>query len=136
MRTTLKVVRILFEVLGGLAIVLCGYLYYAFRGTVGRKDPCSYTQGGEVASPDGKMTADKQLKSCPSGTWVQVRLGTEGDESMEYQKIITLQKVDPSQIKVRWTGPRELQVTLPKDSLLLDAYSSVWGVTIEQTTQR
>ncbi len=91
------------------------------------KNSCVYTQGGEVASSGGKMTADKQLQTCPYGTWVQVRLGTEGDESMEYEKIITLQKVDPSQIKLLWTGPKELQVTFPKNALLLDAYSYLWA---------
>ena len=99
------------------------------------KNPCVYTETGKVASPDGKMIADKQLQNCPYGTWVQVRLGTEGDESMEYEKIITLQKVDPSQVMLLWTAPRELQVTLPKDALLLDAHSYDWGVTIKQTTR-
>lgn len=99
------------------------------------KNPCVYTQGGTVSSPDGKMTADKQLQTCPYGTWVQIRLGTEGDESMEYEKVITLQGVDPSQIKLLWTGTKELQVTLPKDALLLDAHSYLWGVTIKQTTR-
>ena len=54
---------------------------------------------------------------------------------MEYEKIITLQKVDPSQIVLLWIGPRELQVTLPKDALLLDAHSYHWGVTIKHTTR-
>lgn len=122
----------LFEVLGGLAIILCVYLYHAFRGTGGIKNPCVYKETGKVASPDGKMIAEKQLQNCPYGTWVKVRLGTEGDESMEYEKIITLQKVDPSQIELLWTGTRELRVTLPKGALLLEAHSYDWGVTIKQ----
>ena len=135
LRTSLKVARILFEVLGGLAIILCVYLYYAFRDTVGMRNPCVYTETGKVASPDGKMIAEKQLQNCPYGIWVQVRLGMEGDESMEYEKIITLRKVDPSQIELLWTGTRELRVTFPKSALLLDAHSYDQGVTIKQTTR-
>jgi hypothetical protein len=136
MSTWLKGTRIIYEVIGGLAICIC-LLWWAIytAGGLNGPEPCVDTQLITAHSPGGKETAQQRYRTCGSHSSVEVLLNVPQDKA-NFMRVISLAKVPPTDVSFEWTGPNDLTITFPASAEIEEAYGVIWGVTITRNPTR
>lgn len=130
MSSWLRIGRIVYEIVGGVAICLCLlWLALAKMGGLNGPVPCVDTQVRTVHSPGGTEIAQQRFRTCGSHSSVEVLLNVPGKET-DFMRVISLAKAEPSQVSFDWTGPSDLKVSFPASAEIEEAYGVVWGVTV------
>ena len=131
MKTAIKVVRIVLEIIGVLAIVgsLCWYWISYQVGHMGY--PCVDSQVVTLQSPGGPEVAQKRLRTCGQHSGTEVLLRVPYDKSHDsFMRVVALNHINPDKVAFEWTGPNDLSVTFPATSEIEEAYGVVFGVTV------
>ena len=96
---------------------------------------CKDSQVRTTHSPGGTEIAQQRFRTCGSHSSVEVLLNVPGKES-DFMRVISLAKVEPSQVSFEWTGPRDLKISFPASAEIEEAYGVIWGVTVTRNATR
>jgi hypothetical protein len=132
MKKFILVIRIALEVVGVAALAYWGilaYLGHMFKDFAG--GTCDDTHVIQMASPDGKHSAQRRFRTCGGHASTEVLLKTPYDsDPKNYMRVISIKDVDPEKMNISWTGPSDLLVNAPASGEIEEAYGTVFGVTI------
>lgn len=138
MSKSFRWVHILFEVVGGLALVAClvwlaFYFFFIVPMSHFTDGDCSPdTEQRLVNAPDGGVHNFKSLhRTCgPYNSFFAYLSTGNPNKGYEYEPILELKNVAPGAATAVWDGPNRIVITYPKSAEVVDAYAKSFGIDI------